>query len=46
LEDLVDATWNRFVRIFVSIASPLLNAVNQTDPATGEENLDKNKKIK
>ena len=32
-------TWNKLVKIFVSTESPLLRAVNQTDPATGDVNL-------
>ncbi len=37
--DLATAALTRFVTIFVSTESPLLNAVNQMEPATGEENL-------
>jgi hypothetical protein len=39
--DLAAATLMRLVRILVSTESPLLKAVNQTEPATGELNLKK-----
>ena len=38
--DLASMTLTRLVTIFVSTESPLLKAVNQTEPATGEENLE------
>ena len=39
LVDLASTTLTRFVMIFVSTESPLLSAVNQMDPPTGDENL-------